>query len=67
MLQAIARAITCVICSEPRKFTERFIRLVLEEVPLVGNPAKPVNGDRLPNHRTYKRLSGKRRVLRHKS
>jgi hypothetical protein len=45
MLQAIALAITCLICFVLENLTERFIRLVLEKVALVGNPAEQVIGD----------------------
>jgi hypothetical protein len=40
MLQAIALAITCVICFAFENLTEGFICLVLEEFALVGNAAE---------------------------
>ena len=47
MLQAIAIAITCFICFASENLTESFIRFVLEEFALVGNPAEQVSGDQL--------------------
>jgi hypothetical protein len=47
MLQAIAIAITCFIGFASENLTESFIRLVLEEFAVVGNPAEQVSGDRL--------------------
>jgi hypothetical protein len=47
MLQAIALAITCFICCAFENLTNWFIRLVLEEFALVGNPAEQAIGDQL--------------------
>jgi hypothetical protein len=43
MLQAIALAITGDISLAIENLTERFIRLVLEEFELVGNPGRTSN------------------------
>jgi hypothetical protein len=45
MLQTIALAITRSLCFAFEDLPERYIRLVLEEFALVGNPAEQVKGD----------------------
>jgi hypothetical protein len=40
MLQAITLAITCFTCFASDNFTARFIRFILEEFALVGDPAE---------------------------